>query len=138
MAAPLTAAAQIQITKLNDLAFGTAVAGTTALVLPTDTRAARFSVSAPRNAQVQVTFTLPTELTRGARSVPITFDAASGRWSLVDQVAAAVAFDPRQPLTVRVLPNRNLYLWLGGTLPIPRNASSADYSAIITLTVTQQ
>lgn len=126
------------INTLNNLNFGDVYIGYSQTVLHTDAGAAKFSLyqDISKDANLQITFTLPGSLINGAYSVPITFSSATTAYSLIDLPTGRTTFNPSTPLTYNKLKrNTNLYIWLGGAVNLPTNIIPGIYTATITLTV---
>ena len=72
------------VTKPSDLNFGQVTKGIATSVLPTDAGAGEWQALGNKNANVQITFPLPTQLTNiqalPGSTMPITFSATSARW----------------------------------------------------------
>ena len=74
LAAVPPAAAQLAVTPVRDLEFGSVIVGVPSSVAPSHpTRSGQFRITAPRNTKVQVRLTLPGELAGPAGAqLPIT------------------------------------------------------------------
>jgi hypothetical protein len=128
--------ANVVVSGLSDLDFGTVLGGAVTTVLPTDASAGSFLVTGNPNAFITMTFTLPTVLinTTGppGTTMPITFGPTSARWlRQQNDPAAGNPFDPSIVTVGRLGPPPRpfTYLWLGGTVtPSPAQANGAATS----------
>jgi hypothetical protein len=133
------AAAQLQVTGIRNLAFGTVIAGIPSQVTPTDpSRSGQFEIILPANSTVRLNFTLPSVLNGpSAATMPISFGASD---------ALIVGTDPGSvPTTINMKSNKKYTLtssrneiFLGGTVSPAASQPAGNYSATITLTVTIQ
>lgn len=111
--------AQLYVFKLNDLSFGDVFIGYSSNVSHTDSRAAkfRFHHDYPGNRNIRVRFTLPSNLTYEASSIPITFSSSNSAWSTTDNLVGRTNFDPFSPLLFPKLKrNQNRYIWMGASI----------------------
>ena len=122
------------VTKPSDLNFGQVTKGIATSVLPTDAGAGEWQALGNKNANVQITFTLPTQLTNiqalPGSTMPITFSATSARWRRdVNNASGGAAFNPAVGTTGRFGPTSNpsLYIWVGGTVTPAGNAKPGVY-----------
>lgn len=129
---------QIEINKLNDLTFGSVFKGYSYQVLDSDNNAALFTFisNTQHSANIEVRFSLPSNLKYSGYNVGITFDANHASWSLKNSLSGRTHFDPNGPLTINYLRGqKSVYIWLGGTIAPNTNVISGVYTATITMTV---
>ncbi|MFH0991047.1 MAG: DUF4402 domain-containing protein [bacterium] len=127
----------ITLQKLLDLNFGTIIAGTNALVNHTDPTAAKFRVRYSKNAALQVTFSLPTNLsTASSNLMPVAFPAGAAAWADKDQLTGRTTFNPQTGTSFTMPKDKDIYLWLGGSLSPPSSQQAGTYSAVVTIIVT--
>ena len=119
------------------LNFGPVFPGLVGQVARTDAaNAGRFNLRGRRNAEVQVTLTLPATLTAGGgRTMPLGFGANDGGFDTRNRAGSARAFDPRIPLVTRLGNNGRLFVFLGGSVMPSPVQPAGTYNATITLTV---
>ncbi len=116
-----------------DLAFAAVFPGVAKTVLSTDPGAGRFLIAGQAAAEVNVTFSLPTQLTSGANNLPIgTF--TGGQFATNTQ-ASQTALVPTAPTVTNIGAGGNLFIWLGGTVTPAFGQAAGAYTAPITMTV---
>ena len=123
----------------QELDFGVVVAGVPTTIDPnTSPSAGQFEIHGARNAEIQITMTLPASLTLGASSMPISFGPTSGCERNRDRQNQCSYFDPSVPLVVRIRnqnpPDNHYYVWIGGTVSPAAAQPGGTYSGDITLT----
>jgi hypothetical protein len=138
LAAAPPAAAQVTVTPIRDLAFGSVIVGIPSTVGPSHpTRSGQFRITAPVNTKVQVRFTLPNQLAGPAGAqLPINFSSndamAVGGWA----GATPVIFNPKATRNLQFTGGTIYNLFIGGTVSPAANQRQGNYAATITLTVT--
>jgi Domain of unknown function (DUF4402) len=132
----------LTITTLSDLNFGSVPKGLATTVLPTAAGAGAWQIQGNKNADVSITFTLPTQLTNiqalPGSTMPISFGATSARWNrATNNVAGATAFDPRVGTNGRLGPNPTpfVYIWIGGTVTPAATAKPGVYVGTIIVSI---
>jgi hypothetical protein len=134
------------IAPLTDLSFGMVLAGTnTNTIASTDAGAGSFetqvtNTSARRRMTVQLTFTLPRNLTNGADNLAISFSRTSASYNTTNDPTSATTFNPANGYTWRVPGNStdSRYFWIGGTVSPTAGQAAGTYTGTITATVTSQ
>lgn len=131
----------LSIGNMRDLVFGNVVAGVPVTINPrTSANAGQFEIHGLRNAELQANLTLPTQLTTGFWTMPITFNATAACWRRQTGQGGCTQFNPTVNLVERVrnnnAPNNTLFLWIGGTVSPAVGQHTGVYSGNITLTVT--
>lgn len=125
----------LSIQGVRDLAFGTAVGGTTVTVGVDDPSAGKFQVTAQANSTILLSFTqIPTELTRsgGAETIPLTLVASAAS---VDDPGAGSDLPVDGTVHTIVFPvSGQGFIWIGGTITPAVNEAVGDYEATIELT----
>jgi len=121
----------------QNLAFGNVLPGVTTTVQPTDpARGARFDITGPSLAQVEVTFTLPAVLSAGGgATMPISFGPTSAGYTSSGSNGAQTAFDPRTPFRASLSLLGRGWVYLGGALSPPGAQSAGSYTAAVGMTV---
>jgi len=113
-------AAQSTVTGIRNLDFGPVIRGVPSSVSPNDPiRSGRFYVRHIIGRQVQVRFTLPTQLARvaGGANLPITFN-------------------PNNTQTFNLVTSADFFINLGGRASPAAGQATGAYSGTITLTCT--
>ena len=138
LAAAPSAAAQISVSPIRDLAFGPVIVGIPSPVGPSHpTRSGQFRITAPVNTKVQVRFTLPSQLAGPAGAqLPINFSSndamAMGGWP----GATPDLFNPKATRNLQFTGGTIYNVFIGGTVSPAANQRQGNYAATITLTVT--
>lgn len=133
----LAAQQPLSVQPRRDLSFGDVIAGFPTSVSRLDNASSGwYEVRGERNAEVELTFTLPSNLVGIAgATLPIEFGPDDGGFATVPARSSQVGFDPRVPLTRPLSGSGRAYLWLGGTVRPAGNQASGFYQAAVTLTV---
>ncbi|HYX07545.1 MAG TPA: hypothetical protein VE912_12510 [Bacteroidales bacterium] len=144
----------IDVVKVNDLSFGSVVAGDAKTVYPDEPSAALFQIAEDITDRhnnndnnnnhgyhygwqsITVTFHLPTVLTDGIHSIPVDFNSNSAMWSDNNNSNGARKFDPKQDMQFKLHYKKPIYIWLGGTARTNLSQWSGHYQGTITLSVT--
>ncbi len=126
----------ITVTGTN-LSFGTSIfPGINKSVARTSADAASFTISGEASKEVTATFTLPTNLVKGADNLPISFSTTDGGHSTSSTgQSTATAFDPNSGVTTTLSTTGNLYIWLGGTVSPAHNQAAGAYTGDITISL---
>jgi len=128
---------QLYVYKENDLSFGDVFIGYSSIITDTDSRAAkfRFYQNIKKDENIRIRFTLPSNLTSGSSSIPITFSSANSTWSQTDNQAGRTNFNPYTPLLFpKLRRNNNMYIWLGASIN-PSNVPIGLYQGTIIIFV---
>jgi hypothetical protein len=129
----------ISVNKMNDLQFGTVIAGAPYTVLPSDANAAGFQVRwpGPGGRQVDVSFSLPAQLFGPGSFLPITFSPNSLEWDTNQNGNNRRPADPAFPLRLPTAGGGRVFFWLGATVDVPVSARNGVYSNVIVVTVSE-
>jgi len=125
---------------VSNLDFGTVTRGTPVTVSPRSASAAYIDIQGAKNAQIVVTWTLPTTLSTGSGGVtmPITFANNSACYNRNSNQANCTRYNPVNSQTRRVRnqnpPNNNIGFWIGGTVSPSATQKPGVYRGTITLT----
>lgn len=148
--AAITARADISNTalivgQLNQLQFGAVIPGTPTIINPRDpANAGKFVIHGNKNAEIRVTFALPTVLTVGPWTMPISFadDPVVGKLGChrnQDQQNNCTRYTPTAPLVARIRnnapPQNTFYVWIGGKVSPALGQQPGTYRAPVTLSV---
>jgi hypothetical protein len=140
LATATPATAQVTVSGVRDLAFGSVIRGIATQVLPSDAvKSGRFQVQSTNGTRVRLQFTLPNRLNGPAgATMPLSFAATDGLLSGNAGNNNPVVFNPSNSQTVQVVPSTPINVFLGGTVSPPANQAFGAYANTITLTVTVQ
>lgn len=137
MATPLLA--QSTVTGVRDLNFGIVIRGVQTTVVPSDPiKSGRFYVRHQLNRQVQVRFTLPTQLARvgGGGNLPITFLNNSAIAQGTAGSSVPVTFNPNNTQTFTLVSSPDFFVNLGGRVSPAAGQATGNYRGTVTLNVT--
>jgi len=124
------------VSTLSNLSFGTLIAGTTSSVIVTSPGAAQWQVTSTLKLLNQVTFTLPTTLTRaGGGSMTVTYCTTCAGYSFTNNPTSATLFNPNASYTITLVTFTPIYIWLGGSVSPPANQTPGTYTGSAVLTV---
>jgi len=124
------------VEKWSDLSFGYVYGGTKTDISVTNSNAAMFHVFSDKKGWFQLTFNLPSALSLGGASIPVTFDQNHAVYNINKNTSATgTNFNPSGPLTIYLDKNWDAYIWLGGVLQTPGGAVPGYYTATITFNV---
>ena len=130
----------LSIGQMQDLRFGNVVAGVPVTINPrTNVNAGMWEIHGNRNAEFGVQIALPTELSTGFWTMPISFNNQSGCWRRQPGQNACTQYDPSTVLVERirnnVAPNNVFYVWIGGTVSPSATQHTGVYLGNLTLSV---
>lgn len=139
-------AQDITVIKERDLNFGMVFTGTnqTLIINLEDPGTAFFEITGPRNAEVYISFILPTNLlnNNGNGSIPLFFDDTSAGWHrFAHQTPPGnQQFDPAIGIDARIHPGGggqigSMFVWLGGFLTIEAQQPAGAYSGTATIII---
>ena len=117
----------------NNLNFGTVIPGTARVIDPlTSTSAGSFTLTGGANAQLNLSWSVPANLTDGApgHTLPVTFAATYGATATQSAATALTLPD----LTRRLSATGNAYIWVGGTVTPDPAQFVATYSGTVQVT----
>ena len=126
------------IAALSQVNFGSVPKGVATTVAPNQAAAGEWQVTGNSNAFVNISFTLPTQLTniqaQPGSTMPIAFSATSALWRrATNNPAGATTFNPNVGTVGRFGPpaNPNMYIWIGGTVTPAAAAKPGIYQGTI-------
>lgn len=143
----LTATADVNTTALtsvvvNNLAIGVVVPGVvTTIHARTNPNAAYIIIQGAQNAQIAISFTLPTVLRAGLgpHTMPITFIASSACDRRQPGQSGCTTFNPNNGDNIRIrnqaAPNNHAHVWVGGRVTPSPTQQPGVYTATITMSV---
>ena len=130
--AQATVQTPITITGLANLDFGNVFPGLSKTVLSTGAGAGQFQIAGQGTAEVNISFTLPTNLVNGGNNLPI------GSWTGgqfgTNTQASQVALTPTGPTTTNLV-GGGLFVWLGATVTPAVAQVAGLYQAQVTMSV---
>ena len=123
-------------TDLRALDFGDVFPGVNKSIAFGDATSGKWDIAGALGAEIQLTFTLPANLSDGGNNLPISFGATDAAYFATDVVGSAVAFDPSAGSTENLDGAAGTgFVWLGGTVaPTPAQPAGV-YSATVSLDV---
>lgn len=137
-ALPLAAQGRpLGVSGVRPLTFGTVLPGVPYTIFRTDAvNSGRFDLTGTRDAEVEMTFTLPPQMTGPAgATMPLVFGGNDAGYSETQSVGSQVGFDPAQAFRAQLSRNGRGAVFLGGTAnPGPAQRAGA-YTATVTLSV---
>ena len=126
------------VATLSGLNFGSVPKGVASTVAPNQAGAGEWQITGSANAFVNISLTLPTQLTniqaQPGSTMPIAFGAAAALWRrATNNPAGATAFNPSAGTVGRLGPtaNPNMYIWIGGTVTPAAAAKPGIYQGTI-------
>ena len=138
MAAAPSAAAQVSINGVRDLAFGQVIVGIPSSVAPSHpTRSGQFHITAPLGSKLQVRFTLPDNLAGPAGAqLPINFGSNDAMAIGSAAGSTPITYNPKATRNPQFQPSTSYEVFIGGTVSPAGNQRPGNYAATITLTIT--
>jgi hypothetical protein len=132
----------VTIGQLNGLDFGTVLPGTPMTIGPQTALAGKFVLHGLKNAEVRITFTLPSLLQAGTRTMPISFadDPVLGKMGChrnQDQQGNCTAYTPSTALLARIRnnapPQNTFFVWIGGKVSPAVGQQPGIYTGLVTM-----
>ena len=120
---------------LRDLDFGDVFPGLNKSIALTDATSGKWRIDGEGGKEVQMSFTLPVNLSFGANTMPISFAATDAAYFNADVVGSAVPFDPAAGDTEFLSALGEGFVWLGGTVAPAANQAAGVYTATVSLDV---
>jgi len=106
------------------------VAKTIAIAAPTS---GQFQLGGQASGNVNLTFTLPTNLTSGANNLPI--GTWTGCHAATNNTTGCTTFTPSGSATASAFSGTGaLFVWVGGTVTPAANQAAGTYNGTVTLT----
>lgn len=130
--ATATVLTPLSVNGVDDLEFGDVLPGVATTVLPTDLSAGLYDVAGEGDSEIDIGFTLPTDLVGPASAtMPISFGNNSAAHS---DGGVPQFFDPNTG-TNADLSGGALQVFIGGTVTPAFDQAPGSYSSIVTMTV---
>lgn len=124
----------LTVTGTTTLDFGNVFPGLAKTIAPTAATAGKFTIGGQLNAEVNITFVLPSNLANGANNLPIgTF---TGGRNVANTQAGQTAITPTAATITRLDAGTGaLYIWLGATVTPGVAQVAGTYTSPVTMTV---
>ncbi len=134
----ITATAAVQtpltVTGTTTLDFGNVFPGVNKTIAPTDATAGKFTVGGQSSAQVNVTFSVPSNLANGINNLPI--NTWVGGYDTDNTQPSQTVLNTGGTTTTNLDAGTGaLYVWLGATVAPGAAQVAGTYNALVTMTV---
>jgi spore coat protein U-like protein len=117
----------------RDLDFGNVFPGVNKTIGVAAATSGQFALTGQNSANVNLSFTLPTNLTSGANNLPI--GTWTGCHNTSNATAGCTAFTPSAAATASAFSGTgSLWVWVGGTVSPAANQAAGSYTGTVTLT----
>jgi hypothetical protein len=124
----------LSVAGTTTLDFGNVFPGLAKSIASTDATAGKFTVGGQLNAEVNVTFVLPTNLASGGNNLPI--GTWTGGRNTANTQAGQTAITPTGATTTRLdAATGALFVWLGATVTPGVAQVAGTYTSPVTMTV---
>jgi len=132
--ATATVLSAVTVTAGNDLQFGNVTPGVAKTIGIADAGAGRFDVTKAANEGVTLSFTLPTDLTSGANTLPI--GSWTGGWNTSATPAGATTFTPSAGGTnTAATAGTTVSVYVGATVTPAGAQAAGGYTGDVTMSV---
>jgi len=129
-----TVITHISVTSKRDLDFGTdIVPGVATTVDKSAATSGKFSLAGQVSRQIAITFTLPSTLTSGANTMPISFTATDAGY--VNTGTTVVAFNPAVVQNASFSATGTMDIYLGGKVTPSAGQVSGVYTAPVNISL---
>ena len=123
-------------TDLRALDFGDVFPGLNKSIAFTDGTSGKWQIAGEAAKEIQLSFTLPTDLSNAGILMPISFSATDAAYFATDAAGSGVAFDPNAGSTEFLDGTVGSgFVWLGGTVAPAANQAAGLYAATVILDV---
>jgi hypothetical protein len=121
------------VTGARSLDFGNVFPGVAATIPVTAPTSGEFQLTGQNSANVNLTFTLPTNLTSGGNNLPI--GTWTGCTNATNTATGCTAFTPSASATASAFSGAGaLFVFVGGTVTPAGNQPAGTYTGTVTLT----
>lgn len=121
------------VTGARALDFGNVFPGVAKSIAVAAATSGRFDLTGQASANVNLTFTLPTNLTSGANNLPI--GTWTGCHAATNNTTGCTTFTPSGSATASAFSGTGaLFVWVGGTVTPAANQPAGTYNGTVTLT----
>lgn len=122
------------VSGVRNLDFGNVFPGVNKSIAVDNANSGKFTVAGQASANVNLTFTLPANLTSGGNNLPI--GTWVGHWNGVDDASSGTNFTPSAGATAAQFSGSgNLYVFVGATVSPGGSQTAGSYSGTVTMTV---
>ena len=123
----------ITITGTRNLDFGNVFPGVNKTIAVAAATSGQYQLGGQAGANVNLTFTLPTNLVSGANNLPI--GTWTGCTNATNTTAGCSSFTPSASATPTAMSGAGaLFVWVGGTVSPAANQAAGSYTGTVTLT----
>ena len=124
----------ITVSGARNLDFGTVFPGVAKSIAVAGATSGRFDLTGQNSGNVNLTFTLPANLTSGGNNLPI--GTWTGCHNGTNVTAGCSAFTPSASATAAALSAAGaLFVWVGGTVTPGAAQAAGNYTGTVALTV---
>jgi hypothetical protein len=121
------------VTGARTLDFGNVFPGVAKTIAVAAATSGRFDLTGQSSANVNVSFTLPTNLTSGANNLPI--GSWTGCTNATNTTTGCTSFTPSASTTATAFSGAGaLFVWVGGTVTPGGAQAAGTYTGTVTLT----
>ena len=121
------------VTGARALDFGNVFPGVAKSIAVAAATSGRFDLTGQASANVNLTFTLPTNLTSGANNLPI--GTWTGCHAATNNTTGCTTFTPSGSASPTAFSGAGaLFVWVGGTVTPAANQAAGTYNGTVTLT----
>ena len=125
----------ITVNGIRTLDFGNVFPGVNKTILVGDATSGKFSATGQANANVNITFTLPTTL-NDASSNQLSINSWTACRNAADVVGACTAFTPSASATGTTFgASGTLFVWVGATVAPTAGQTAGTYTNTVTMTL---
>ena len=129
-----TVITHISVTSKRDLDFGTdIVPGVATTIDKSAATSGKFSLAGQVSRQIAITFTLPSNLTSGANTMPITFTTTDAGY--VNSASPMTAFNPAVVQNATFSATGTMDIYLGGKVTPSAGQVSGFYTAPVNISL---
>lgn len=134
--ATATVYAPLSLTTVRDLDFGGVAVGDSKTITNDLGTAGLVEINGPTAVDVDISFTLPTNLSDGTNNLPVSFSATSAGFNTVNNTTGITDFDPSLVTTTSTdATSGDLFVFIGGTITAGASQQTGSYTGTITLSV---
>ncbi|HWA16561.1 MAG TPA: DUF4402 domain-containing protein [Gemmatimonadales bacterium] len=124
----------ITVSGARNLDFGTIFPGVAKTIPVAGATSGRFDLTGQNSGNINLAFTLPTNLTSGANTLPI--GTWTGCHNATNATAGCTAFTPSAAATASAFSSAGaLFVWVGGTVTPAAAQAAGNYTGTVALTV---
>lgn len=127
----------LSLTVVDNLDFGGLVAGESKTITNDNVGAGVVQVEGPTGVGVDISFTLPSNLSDGTNDLPVSFGTTSAGYNVENNTSGITDFDPNSGATNISLDGTtgDLFVYIGGTVTAGGSQATGTYTETIVVTV---